>query len=462
MFKKTLITTISIIVFSLILSCGESPKKDQPTTQENVAEKTSVKNVDWAKNMVMYEVNLRCFSEAGTFKEFEKHLPRIKAMGVTTLWFMPIQPIGEEKIKGNLGSPWAIKDYESINPRMGTIEEFKSLVQKIHEMDMYVLMEWVGNHASWDNVLTKSHPDWFDQDENGGFVPPRPDWEDVIEVNYENKELSAYMQNEILRWVKETDIDGFRFDVAGMMPTKFWEDLKPKLDEVKPLFVFTDGNEIELTDNALDMIYNYDFIDIMTNVSQGKSGVSDIKKFLDNENEKYAKDAFKLYFTSGHVPNSFHGSVFERLGDAVPTFAVLNATLDGIPLVYGGQEAGLNKRLSFYDKDEITWKEHEFYGLYQKLFQLRKTNQALWAGESGGKIQMIPTADNDRVMAFYRKKNEDQVICLYNFSDKDQEITVADLDGNYTELFSDQKVTVGKSEAMKLGPWGYQVLVKQP
>ena len=438
-------------------SCNQS-NGEAPIEKGITPNRSSVVHADWTKNMVIYEVNTRNFSEGGTFKELEAHLPRLKELGVTTLWFMPVQTLATKNIKGDLGSPYALKDYESINPRLGTMDEFKSLVQKIHDLEMYVLIEWVANHTGWDHELTESHPEWYLKDSTGNFVPPKPEWEDIIELNYNNKELWVYMQDQIITWVNETDIDGFRFDVAGMMPQEFWEELKPRLDSIKPLFVFSDGPEVELTEKALDMIYEYDFLPVMSQVANGESDAIALKTYLEKEATKYPEGAYKFYFTSGHIPNSFQGTVFERLGDGAETFIVLTATLNGIPLVYSGQEAGLDKRLEFFGKDMIDWKEHRFASVYQKLFKLRADNKAMWAGEFGGAVEFLDIK-NDKVLAYRRKKDENEVITILNFSSTAQTIDLEIDKSEYQNLFNPDSGTEIR-KPMELQPWGYMVLFK--
>lgn len=418
----------------------------------------------WSKNMVMYEVNVRHYTDEGTFKAFEPHLPRLKAMGVNTLWFMPVQPIGKKNIKGGLGSPYAIQDYENINPRMGNMEDFKALVAKAHALDMKVLIEWVANHTSWDNVLTQSHPEWYLKDSQGSFIPPKPEWEDVIELDYDKPALSHYMQEQIVRWVKETNIDGFRFDVAGLVPHLFWRELRPKLDAIKPVFIFTDGKDIPLMNDALDLVYDYDFLPIMEKVAKGQADANAILAYLDQENALYGEHKNRFYFTTGHIANAFQGTAFERLGLATEAFTALTFMLPGIPLIYSGQEAGLNKRLAFFDKDIIPWKTNPYSALYTRLAAL-KQRQSLWAGEEAGEAQWLDTKNNHTLALLRSSKNNNEgVLALFNFSNKTQtlKITSAQAKGRYIDALTYQKITIDRKTAAELTPWSYQILVSLP
>mgnify|MGYP001109636041 CR=1 FL=1 len=414
----------------------------------------------WAKNMVMYEVNVRNYTEEGTFKAFEQHLPRLKALGVNTLWFMPIQPVGKKKSKGSLGSPYAIQNYAAINPRLGTMEDFKALVAKAHDMEMKVLIEWVANHTSWDNTLTTSNPEWYVKDNKGNFVPPKPDWDDVIELDYAQPGLTEYMQDQILSWINNTNIDGFRFDVAGLVPHKFWQELKPKMDAIKPVYVFTDGKDVHLMNDSLDLVYDYDFLPVMEDVAHGKASASAIQEYLVQESQLYGQHKSRLYFTSGHLANSFAGSVFERLDKAAEPFAALTTVLPGIPLIYSGQEASLNKRLAFFDKDIIEWKTDPMTTVYSQLFQL-KQNPALWSGQYAGKSQWLSTSQ-EGTLALLRqaKDSDDSVLALFNFSDRSQQLSLSaeQAQGAYIDVMNYQQLEIKPSNALTMPPWSYRIL----
>ncbi len=181
---------------------------------------------EWSYNKAIYEVNVRQYSEEGTFKAFEKHLPRLKELGADILWFMPINPIGEKNRKGTLGSYYSVKNYKKINPEFGNLEEFKSLVKMVHKMGMYVIIDWVANHTAWDNPWIEEHPDFYTTDSLGNIISPNPDWTDVADLNYDNKELWNEMIAALKYWVEECDIDGYRCDVAGMVPIEFWIECK--------------------------------------------------------------------------------------------------------------------------------------------------------------------------------------------------------------------------------------------
>jgi len=326
---------------------------------------------DWTYNLIIYEVNLRNYTSSGTFKEFLGHIERLRDLGVGIIWFMPIHPIGEKNRLGSLGSPYSVKDYYGINPEYGTMEDFKSAVDSIHRSGMYVIMDWVGNHTSWDNVLTKEHPDWYMKDDKGNFMPPPgTNWTDVIQLDYTNKELWEYMIDAMKFWIQECDIDGFRCDAVDFMPKEFWEEAIPRLREVKPeLFMLAEGDDVEYHQIGFDMTYGwrlYGFgVGILRELYSGSTNAYRIDFFVKREiAEFYNKGYYRMYFTSNHDENSWYGTVFERFGEAAKCFAILTGAIGGMQLIYGGQEAGLSKRLKFFDKDLIFWREHSFYNIY--------------------------------------------------------------------------------------------------
>ena len=418
----------------------------------------SVEHAEWTKNASIYEVNIRQYTPEGTFKAFAEHLPKIKEMGISIIWFMPIHPIGEINRKGSLGSYYSIQDYKKVNPEFGTADDFKEVVDQIHDMGMYVIIDWVANHTAWDHPWTESNPEFYNKDENGNFIPPVADWYDVIDLDYDNKDLWIEMIDALKFWVDEYDIDGYRCDVAAMVPIEFWEQVRTELDEIKPVFMLAEAHEPYLH-SAFDMTYGWQLKDLMNDIAKGKKNAADIMKFVEAEKEEYPADAYRMLFSTNHDENTWNGTVFERLGDAAEVCAVLFSTLDGMPLVYSGQEAGMNKRLDFFEKDLIEWKDHKFYGLFQKIFDLKKNNKALWNGESGGDINVLSGESDESIFAFYREKENDRVIVALNFSDEKQNVIVKNnyIKGAYLDLFTDEKYTFTGKDNLTLDPLSYKV-----
>lgn len=409
--------------------------------------KQEFKHVEWSKNANIYEVNVRQFTEEGTFSAFAQHLPRIKEMGVDIIWFMPIHPVGLKNRKGNLGSGYSVQNYLAVNPDFGTLEDFKYVVQEIHKLGMYVIIDWVANHTAWDNVWVTEHPEWYKKNEHGEIHDYIYDngkeleyWTDVVGLDYSQPALWDGMTDALKYWVTEADIDGYRCDVAGLVPTAFWERARLELERIKPIFMLAEWSDSELHNKAFDMTYDWALHDLMLDMAKGKKTALDIQDYIKESQAQFPKDAYRMLFTSNHDKNAWEGSDTEFYGDAFKAFAVLAATLPGMPLIYGGQESVLDKRLSFFEKDTIDWKDFEYSEFYKELLQLKKENSALWNGQYGGELQVLEQT-NERIFAFSRVKDENQVIVVINFCDEYQKI---DKNEDYEEVV--------------LEPWGYKVI----
>jgi len=414
----------------------------------------------WAFDKTIYEVNLRQFTEEGTFKAFEKHLPRLKELGVDILWLMPIHPIGELNRKGTLGSYYSVKDYLEINPEFGNKSDFKNLVDKIHSLGMYVIIDWVANHTAWDHPWTKSDPDFYTKDENGNFIPPVNDWTDVIDLNYDNKTLWQEMINALKYWVQEFNIDGYRCDVAGMVPIEFWIEARKQLDEIKPVFMLAEWDTPEMH-KAFDMTYDWESHKIMNRIAKGENNVLDLIKHLNSDREKYPSNAFRMQFTDNHDENSWNGTVFERLGEVAEAFAVLTFIIPDMPLIYSGQEAGLNKRLSFFEKDIIDWKNHQFFNLYKSLCELKKSNEALHCGDKGGDLKFITNNNQKNILTLVRVKNNKKVFAVFNFSNAPSKVFVNDnlISDLYIDFTTMKELRISELFETELEAWSWKLFL---
>lgn len=438
-------------------SCAPEPASAPAHSQHRVQ---SVQHPEWSKNLAIYEANIRQFSEAGDFKSFEAHLPALQQMGVGIVWLMPIHPIGALNRKGSMGSYYSVQDYKAINPEFGTAEDLHRLVGKIHELGMYVIIDWVANHTAWDHPWTESHPDFYTRDSLGNLMPPVTDWSDVIDLNYDNPELRRAMIDALAYWVREFDIDGYRCDVAAMVPSDFWLAVRDTLDKIKPVFMLAEAHEPELH-AAFDMTYGWQYKDLMNNIAAGRQSVRDLDQYYHSEEIKeYPSDGYRMLFTTNHDENSWQGTVFERLGEGAEAFAVFTAMFRGMPLLYSGQEAGMDKRLAFFEKDPIEWREHPFRELYTRLFNLKKNNRALWNGDFGGDVQRLQSDRDSLVYNFIREKDGDRVVALFNFSPEAQTFTVTapQLAGAFRDVFSGDRVTFSEQETFSLKGWGYRVV----
>ena len=420
------------LLFALaLLLTFATPAKAQPASRPHVA---------WAKNANIYEVNIRQFTREGTIPAFEKHLPRLKKMGVKILWLMPVQPIGAKNRKGTLGSYYSIRDYTAVNPEFGTMDDFKRLVRTAHGLGMKVILDWVANHTAWDHPWVTQHPDWYKRNaageivsynfESGGTVEY---WTDVVGLDYKQDALWPAMIDAMKFWVRETGIDGFRCDVAMLMPEPFWARARAELDAIKPMFMLAEAAEPGLHSRAFDVSYHWKLQELLVEIAKGKKTADDLRRYYENPDPAFGPDAWRMNFTSNHDINSWHGNDAENYGAGFEAFAVLAATLPGVPLVYGGQEGVLDKRIAFFEKDAIDWKGYKRAPLYRRLLTMKSRNPALWNGVAGGNLTFSETGSPD-VVAFTRTRGRHKVLVVANLSGATQITAFGVLDPWATQI----------------------------
>lgn len=419
---------------------------------------------EWVKNATLYELNIRQFSQEGTLLAIIPELPRLKSLGIDIIWLMPIHPIGEVHRKGSLGSYYAVKDYWAVNPEFGTKEDLKRLIDAIHQQGMYVILDWVANHTSWDNTMVTDHPEWYMRSRKNTFQSTRwRDYDDIIELDYGNPELRRYMTVVMKYWLMEFDIDGYRCDIASFVPLDFWENLREELEEIKPVFMLAEAEDRELHRKAFDATYNWTLWNILHQIAVNHNSVKTLTEaYLAEHVSIFPKAGLRMNFTDNHDKNSWEGTPQENFGDALKAAIVLSATFDGIPLVYSGQEAGLDRSLAFFEKDPIEWKNHDNASLYASIFALKHRNQALWNGIHGGEMIRIMNDHTDQILSFVREKNGQKVIVFINLS-KDTVLVQLDTSydsGTYTNLFTGQSVDVQNTMIVDMAPWDYLILYK--
>ena len=381
--------------------------------------KTESAHPEWCYNTVVYEMNVRQYTPEGTFAAAAEHLPRLKELGVDIVWLMPIYPIGVLERKGTLGSYYAISDYCATNPEFGSLEDFDAFLASAHNLGLRVVLDWVANHTSPDAKWIRECPaDWYVRDENGKTIV-QYDWTDIAKLNYENMDMRAEMEKAMRFWL-ERGVDGFRCDMACEVPFDFWQTTIPALRGDYPeLYMLAEGEHAELHKDSFDASYAWELHHLLNAIARGEKGVAELKEYIAKDAATHPKEAFRLMFTSNHDENSWAGTEFERMGDAVKAMAVLTFTLpNGQPLIYTGQEMGWNKRFEFFEKDHIpAWEQNEYTTFYKELIALRHDNPVLSAGERGGAIQYIESVP-ETVFAFERKCEEcnNRVAVYVNFS----------------------------------------------
>lgn len=435
MFQKSILFSL-ILLMGLFISC-KNEKTEAPASQTSDESTTDFGYVyeqpDWAKNAVIYEVNVRQFSDEGSFAAVTAELERIKDLGVDIVWLMPIHPIGELNRKGSLGSYYAVKDYKAVNPEFGDMDDFRALVQKAHDLDMKVILDWVANHSSPDNIWIEDNLEFYTKDSLGNAPIPTigTDWHDVADLNYDNQEMREAMQDAMMFWVKEFDIDGYRCDVAEMVPMDFWIDIRQKLDEIKPVFMLAEGAKPELH-QAFNMTYGWPLKDIMVDIADGNKDFSAIQEYLDERNENYNPQDIIMYFTTNHDENTWNYLEKEKFGDNLKNYNALTFVMGGMPLIYSGQEAGFNKQIEFFEKDPIEWGDYQYADYFKKLSSLYKNNATLW--NNGDRASYDFLENDNETLFFIMTKNDESLGVFQNYSDESKFVPMEVLDGFNAEI----------------------------
>lgn len=420
---------------------------------------------EWKHTANIYEVNVRQYTKEGTFKAFEKELPRLKEMGIKVLWFMPITPIAQEQKKGSMGSPYAAQDYTSINPEFGTLQDFKDLVNEAHNQGFKVIIDWVANHTGWDHVWTKSHPEYYLHDADGSFHKASG-MDDIIELDYKNQEMRMAMIDAMKFWVKETNIDGFRCDLASWVEVDFWEQARPEVEKLKPLFFIGEYDELENPDygKVFDASYSWKWMHLTEDFYKKNLPLSDLTDLL----KQYAAiqyPSMRAWFTSNHDENSWNGTEYEKYGDMAKALAVFSITWDGIPLMYSGQELPMKaKRLEFFEKDPIPWDgTYQMAEFYKKLLTLKSNHPALRGGDVNVKTILIQNTAPDKIFTYLRKNGDKEVLVILNLSKEANlnfNLTDSNISGIYRSVFSDLKTDLTTQKSFTLQPYEYIVFEK--
>ena len=434
----------------------------------------TVRHPAWATNASLYQVNVRQYTPGGTFRAFEKHLPRLQKMGVSILWLMPVQPIGAVKRKGTLGSQYSVRDYRAVNPEFGSLADLQHLIAEAHRLKMHVILDWVANHTSWDSELAQAHPDWFTKDAQGNFRPPVADWQDVIDLDYAQPELRRYMTASMAYWVKDVGFDGFRCDVAGLVPTDFWNATRAELERIKPVFMLAEWDELHdppflkkgeftpnthLLEKAFDATYALRLHYLLDSIAQGRRPVAALPPYFAAERRQYPAGVYLMNFISSHDVNSWDNPEGVRLGANAQALAVLAALVPGIPLVYSGQEAASTKKLRFFDKDTIQWNGYPLKAFYAALLHLKSESAALRNGDACAKFTIQPAPAGCFVFERASGDGQARVWVALNLSDQPQALPRPD--GLVTDAFADVGTPV-TTPNLPVPAHGWRVLRTRP
>ena len=465
------------ILFALVLvifSCKQTTKE----SVQDVETYTPISTSD-LENAVIYEVNIRQYSSEGTFEAFTKDIPQLKELGVKIIWVMPIFPISETKRKATggdfadliedeserakmLGSYYAVSDFTKVNPEFGTIADFRTMLKTAHDNGMYMILDWVPNHTGWDHTWITTNPDYYTQNENGEIIDPiNPGtgeswgWADVADLNYDNRNMRQEMIEDMLYWIKEEGVDGFRCDVASAVPLDFWQDAIAKIRAEKDVFMLAEAAEPELLQGTdlFDMAYGWERHHIFNQMAKEDNPIELWDEVMQKDTERYETDDILMTFVTNHDENSWNGTIRERMGNAAELLTALSYTAPGMPLIYSGQEYDLNHRLLFFEKDQIPHTKNIMWPLLEKLGQLKSNSPALHGGKKAASYNRLDSA-NSKVLIFQRSKEGQTLTFVGNFSDENQ--SVSNPSQGAIDHFSGETLS---SETFELSPWDFKILL---
>jgi cyclomaltodextrinase / maltogenic alpha-amylase / neopullulanase len=457
--RSSQILFLTIAVFAL----ASLPGAPQQPASGDVSKELARPARDWVRDGVIYEVYPRAFSREGNFNGVTAQLDRLKDLGVTIIWLMPIHPIGQEKKKGTIGSPYAVRDYYGINPDYGTKEDLKRLISESHRRGMKVIIDIVANHTSWDSVLMK-HPEFYKRDSKGNITYPF-DWYDIAALNYTNQGLRRYMTDMLKYWIREFDLDGFRCDVAGEVPTDFWENARAELDKIKPnIFMLAEAHKAELLVKAFELDYSWPLHSALTEVLQGLQPASQLRTVWKQEVDTWPRGAVHMRFSDNHDERRAIARFGERGALAASAFVI---TVDGVPLLYNGMEVGDTTESgapALFEKLPVFWsiaeRRQQFPRFYRLMLSLRKGSEALRRGA----LHWLRNSDESRVVSFLRRGTTEDVLVAINFSSRPFFGTVetesaTDFREITPDISSDKDEVRGSSAlpVLSLDAWGFRI-----
>ncbi len=435
-----------------------SPALAQPDyTPRSLVE---IDNAEWTRDAVLYQLNTRQFTAEGTFAAAQAHLPRLADMGVDIIWLMPIHPIGAANRKGSLGSPYAVRDYRAVNPELGSEAEFRAFVDEAHRLGLKVILDWVANHSAYDNPLTASHPEWYTRSPESALMSPvGTDWSDVADFDYSQPGLRQYMTESLVFWVREFGIDGYRADVAGYVPLDFWETARAELDKVRPVFMLAEAEHRDLQASAFDASYAWSWKGAMQRIAADGSGAGAIRSYYAEQSETWPHAAMRMTYTDNHDQNSWDGVAADIYGPAYEAAIALSFVGSGLPLIYNGQEADLDRQLAFFEKDPIRWGPGRHDRLLRQLIALKTQARALHNGRFGAGMVEVPGNATKDVFAFTRGQAGERVFAVFNLSPRAQAVRFdhARHHGRYVDALSGEAAAFAGNETLDLAPWDYRI-----
>ena len=420
----------------------------------------------WSSQAVLYEMNVRQMTPEGTLRAAMARLVTLRRLGIDAVWLMPIYPIGVEGRKGSLGSYYSIRDYCAVNPEFGTMEDFDAFVSEAHRLGMKVLLDWVANHTSRDARWIAEQPaTWYERDAAGRPAVPW-DWTDTAKLNYGNREVWEAQIESMAFWITQHAVDGFRCDMAMLVPIDFWNEATRRLRALKPdLFMLAEAEERNLFEQgAFDACYAWELFHLLEDVARQRTRITAVRDYLYADRERYPSSAMRLTFTSNHDENSWSGSEFTRLGAAREIMAAFTFVVPrGLPLLYTGQEYGYDHSFAFFDRDPMpVFADNVTTDFYRRLIALRHANPALAAGAAGGEMVEIRNNAEDCLMTFVREVAGNRVVAVMNLSPYaiHADYYTGIYAGLYTDAMTGEPFELRGRVEEDMAPWSYRILTR--
>lgn len=450
---KRVIWFVLITIFLANSICAQQFQRDFSKENARVSP-------DWVKDAVIYQIFPRQYSNKGDFNAITADLDRLKNLGVTILWLMPIHPIGKEKRKGTIGSPYAVQDFYAINPDYGTSADFKKLVSEAHQRGLKIIIDIVANHTAWDSVMMKNKS-FYTQNSKGEIIPPVPDWADVADLNYDNAELRKYMIEMLKFWIREYDLDGFRCDVAGFVPLDFWEKAREEVDKIKADTIWlAEWESPDLLVKAFNLDYSWENHSVLDKVLHGQKPAYEIRRIWEEQKTKFPKNSLRMRFSDNHDERR----AIVRFGEKGALAAqALVFTLDGVPLIYNGMEAGDTTESgapALFEKLPIFWqiaeRRPEFPKFYKGMIDLRKNSVALRRGD----LMWLKNSEEARILTFKRTSGNEEILIAINMTSAPFFGSV-EAGGNFEEITPNADKKSNGLPVLSLDSFGFRIFRKK-
>ncbi len=369
----------------------------------------------WLDSAVIYEIFPRSFSPAGNLNGITDKLDDLQRLGVNILWLMPLQPVGQLKKKGPEGSPYSVRDYYAIDPGYGTKEDLHRLIEQAHRRQMKVILDIVANHTSFDSVMM-AHPEFYKHDAHGHVLSPY-DWTDVAALDYANAKLRRYMTDMLVYWIKDFNLDGFRCDAAGEVPTEFWENARKELEHVHPgVLMLAEASKPELLRSAFDLDYSWPLMAALNDVFEHGTAASSVPATFSKEEKVFPKHARHMRMFDDHDEQRALARYGEEGSLAA---AALIFTVDGVPMIYNGMEVSdptESGAPALFESLKIWWPagqmRPQFPQFYGFMIPFREREPALLHGE----LVWLHNSEEAHVVSYVRRTPEEEFLVAINLS----------------------------------------------